>query len=460
MDARAGSACVSERTGRLRGRRVPTGMRIAGDSTGFAARILLVGAAAGILAGAIGSEALVAGAGFSLLAFAIVLFAPRLRESRELVLLLLAAVTVSSTAAFLNAFLLSLPGTRPDSETFHVYAETIAATGEFAFGVDYVFFVNILAVIYRVFDADYYLASSLSVCMFAVAARLFLTAGERLEIGRRGIAVAFVFFAFSPALVFIGSAPLREVYQLVLLQAIFLLALADGMQARPRRILAVALFVLLAGLLHKALIFAGVGILAVVFAYLSLLANPHTRRRRAAAFIVTFAAVVAGFSLIVVFNEYGRSLVYGLVDKDLFWTIWHYRTSVDNIGTPSSAYDIDFHYEPLGASLVSVAKVYAYYLFYPLIPTAQFSGKELYALAESWYRVACLSLVAFALVRFGEIRRSPHLWLLLGMFIVVTFIWSLGTTNYGQAIRHHVTTNWMLALGAASAVYGMLRLRR
>lgn len=433
---------------------------MAGDWPGLAARIALAGAAAGILAGGIGGEARLAGAGFSLLAFAIVLFHLRLDGSRLLAFLLLAAVTVFSTAALLNAFLVSLPGTRPDSETFHVYAETVAATGEFAFGVDYVFFVNILAVIYRVFEADYYLASSLSVCMFALAARLFVAAGERLEIGRCGIAVAFAVFAFSPALVFIGSAPLREVYQMVLLQAIFLLALEDAMEMRAKRILTVVLLVVLAGLLHKALIFAGVGILAIVFSYLSLLASPQRRRRRAVAFVATFAVVVAGFALVVLFNDYGRSLVYGLVDKELFWTIWHYRTSVDNIGAPNSAYNIDFHYEPLVAALVSVAKVYAYYLFYPLVPTSEFSGKEMYALAESWFRVACLSLVIFALVRFEGVRRNPHLWMLLGMFIVVTFIWSLGTTNYGQAIRHHVTTNWMLALGAATAVYGMLRVRR
>jgi len=361
----------------------------------------------------------------------------------------LAAVVLYNAAAAINSFWFPLPGTRPDSATFHEYALNIAEQGDFVLGVDYVFFVNWLALVYKSLGTSYFLASMLSVCLLAVSLRLFLGVSEVLKV-ERPASWLFLVFAFSPSLVFLGTVPLREAYELVLLQAILFVAISSTWKYTNYRAIVIAALVILMGLLHKALIFAGVVIMGCTFVHIVYETDSAHRSKLVTKLALMLVSVVGGFVLLIVFNEYGRSLVLGLVDKDIFWSIWHYRTSVDNIGSPNSAYGVDFHYQPFGEALFSVVKVYTYYLFYPLIPTTEITLKVFYALGESWMRVICFSLIIFYAVRLPQFRGSANVWLLIATYLTVTFIWSLGTTNYGQAVRHHMLTNWMLLIAVAT----------
>jgi len=49
-------------------------------------------------------------------------------------------------------------------------------------------------------------------------------------------------------------------------------------------------------------------------------------------------------------------------------------------------------------------------------------------------------------------RLDERHYLVLVLYLLMTFIWSLGTTNYGQAIRHHVLSNWLLIVLLASCL--------
>jgi len=46
-------------------------------------------------------------------------------------------------------------------------------------------------------------------------------------------------------------------------------------------------------------------------------------------------------------------------------------------------------------------------------------------------------------------RQEKRDYLLLVLYLLMTMVWSLGTTNYGQAIRHHILSNWLLIVLAA-----------
>ena len=74
------------------------------------------------------------------------------------------------------------------------------------------------------------------------------------------------------------------------------------------------------------------------------------------------------------------------------------------------------------------------------------NAKDVYALTEGLLRV--VFLVAAVAAVMGRRPRSPrgHGILLLAIYVSLTCVWAVGTTNYGQAIRHHLLTKWIILL--------------
>jgi len=53
-------------------------------------------------------------------------------------------------------------------------------------------------------------------------------------------------------------------------------------------------------------------------------------------------------------------------------------------------------------------------------------------------------LLIYLVIKRNQIPKG--LGYLLILYFVVTAMWSLGTTNYGQAFRHNSITDWILAI--------------
>lgn len=45
-------------------------------------------------------------------------------------------------------------------------------------------------------------------------------------------------------------------------------------------------------------------------------------------------------------------------------------------------------------------------------------------------------------------------WLIL-VYVSLTFLWNIGTSNHGQALRHHMMTEWILILALVN--YAQIR---
>ena len=67
-----------------------------------------------------------------------------------------------------------------------------------------------------------------------------------------------------------------------------------------------------------------------------------------------------------------------------------------------------------------------------------------YAAAESFIRISLILLVLITLI--SKRRLTNYTLILILVFFTISIMWSLGTFNFGQAVRHHILTNWMLIL--------------
>jgi hypothetical protein len=70
---------------------------------------------------------------------------------------------------------------------------------------------------------------------------------------------------------------------------------------------------------------------------------------------------------------------------------------------------------------------------------------DVYGVAESLLR---LLLITFSIISWYRTDGVQHrIWgLLLVIYFSMTFLWALGTVNYGTSIRHHILTNWIIII--------------
>lgn len=101
-----------------------------------------------------------------------------------------------------------------------------------------------------------------------------------------------------------------------------------------------------------------------------------------------------------------------------------------------------------GTALWSLAKNYVYYLFGPFLDF-RFNINYLVMAWDSIVRLAGLTAIGVLLV---TRRATLPVLVLLGFYITMTITWSIGTTNSGQAFRHHMLTQWVMFIFIGIAV--------
>ena len=47
-------------------------------------------------------------------------------------------------------------------------------------------------------------------------------------------------------------------------------------------------------------------------------------------------------------------------------------------------------------------------------------------------------------------RQNKQWYWLIILYVSLTFLWNIGTSNHGQALRHHIMTEWILILAILS----------
>jgi prepilin signal peptidase PulO-like enzyme (type II secretory pathway) len=96
------------------------------------------------------------------------------------------------------------------------------------------------------------------------------------------------------------------------------------------------------------------------------------------------------------------------------------------------------------AAVYSIIKIYIHYLFAPF-PWQVGGLSDLYASMESIMRMI---LIYFSVKQWCYAKDSQRrlLGLMLILYFSMTFMWSLGTTNYGTSIRHHMLSWWVIVI--------------
>ena len=363
------------------------------------------------------------------------------RNSTQLMLAYWFVLIPHQAVAFTNAFLFTTLRADQDARSFHKYGVMIAQSENFIFPIGDIFYRNMLGVIYWIFDPSLILGQQFSILAFSISCIVLIQLLSQLELSRYKVPILLVFGAL-PTMVFINPLTLREPYEIMF----FLLAVYFGLKMHMtgginRYLLFMIISVACMAAFHQALCFYALFLVALFLLWsprpVSRLLN--IKKLRLIVFLVVPALVLAIPYFTAVTSPISRFLTGDI--KELLDSISTYRNA--SFITRAS-YGLSFDSSSSFMVIYSTFKLYLYYLFAPF-PWKVSNALDVYASMESLLR---LVLICFALKNwrnaYGTQRRLLGLMLIL--YFSMTFLWALGTTNYGQAIRHNMLSWWILVI--------------
>jgi len=132
------------------------------------------------------------------------------------------------------------------------------------------------------------------------------------------------------------------------------------------------------------------------------------------------------------------------LDAETIGMIFEYKSNINEGASYNTIIDLS---TPVNI-ILSIPQVFLNYMLQPF-PQNVRNVYDVVALLEVLFRVVML---AYLYNQRHYLSKESRILLLF--YFAGCFLWSVGTTNWGTAQRHHLTTNWMLVLVYMQHVYG------
>ena len=376
--------------------------------------------------------------------FIIPVFSRELRQNKQILVGYVFVIALHQIMAFTNACIYQCVIARNDARGFHSFARELARNGEWHFDVGSFFYMEMLTTVYRWFGSSHLLGEQLSILAFALSCIVFLKVLRHLEVERYRLFALLAFGAF-PTMILYGSITVRESYEVLF----FMLAVYFGIKMAGKGginpyLVALIVSALAMGFFHRALSFYMVFLVVLFIAWTF---RPITRLRnikklRLAAWIV-IPFFLAGMVVLLNMNMPGLSALSAWTNDNWLEAVSNFRaSSIHN--SVGATYGVPLDLSSSYMTVYSGLKMYMYYLFAPF-PWQIGSLTALYAGTESIIRMI---LIYFSIKQWHSANGSQRRWLglMLIIYFSMTFIWALGTTNYGTAMRHHMLSWWIIVI--------------
>ena len=350
--------------------------------------------------------------------------------------------------AFVNGFYGSTYGSSDDALGFHLNAVEISQNPVFDVFVIGNIYTYILGLFYFITTDSLFLGSALSALGWLASAFILLLIMRILSFDSSNQWRVMLIYALIPSSLMYTSVTLREPFQLLFSN----LALYAALKIYFHRSIAHWLVLFLAavgmGVLHGALLASAIFIIAGTLFLLT------TRNRKGLSFTklvlvspILILCLFYGFSLFLSISGYGDG-----VEDGFSVAVQTYQEGTMALEQRAS-YRTDIEINGLGGLILSLPSFLFQYLFEPM-PWKISSIVDVVVLLENMLRFwliwnALKYLVGSYLNKpmfvarnyFGNARFIFFIFL---SYLVMETLWSLGTSNWGTASRHHVPSLGLL----------------
>ena len=409
--------------------------------------------------------------GFSLLNLVLVIssyllayFVNKMTNSRSL-LTISVILTVHHVVAYIYAYHLQFPANEVDPAMFLAKAEECIKF-DYCGYLGFHLYVHYLARVYEL-GGSLYFVFLVNILFFVVSIYFFIGIADLLGIqgGRR---TSLIIYGMWPSVIFFTTMHYREAFELYFLMAGVYFGIAGSQTNNYLKLFTGMLFLFVMGVVHiKGLLYLSLLLFAVLCVYkLPLAVKPVLAR--VLMLLIMCAGVYTAQNLYVedltkeihqevkVSSPLQSTGVGETIEKSVSKVSKDKRSETDLIDAfmkkvsgyrnrlleqkaVRTAYISKINSENIVSFTGSYLLIYMEYLVSPFIFQVS-TMNDLIAYAESLLRVV---LIISSIV---YLWRSPQVWPLFLMYLMITAMWAIGVVSYGAGIRHHAMTNWILAL--------------
>lgn len=329
----------------------------------------------------------------------------------------------------------------PDSKMFHTNAAFIALHGGFDFSPGAHFYRSMLGLVYAAAGPSLLLGQATSCFATALSCIVLSRFMDLLKIERHQAPVILV-FGLLPAFVLIGTSTMREAWQILFFISAAYSLIRFRLKAEPLSLFLGGASSLALGFLHNGLL-----IFTLVMLPFVLFSRVGARAKLSLARLVGIALtgiMLAGLGAAVALNKLPRSESLEAVSQG---GGLEYAAQYREKGSKGARAEYGIKLDtgsPL-AFVASAGLLFVYYMLSPF-PWQISTAVDVVGAADSWFR---LLIIVFAIRAWRKRRPGAAASverLLIGLYFMMSFLWALGTINYGTGIRHHIVGIWIPVL--------------
>lgn len=358
------------------------------------------------------------------------------------------ALSLHHTVAIGNGFFGPLPGGDADALMFQQLAKEWAHSGKWTFALGSQFYVQFLGTLYRFTGASFFAGCEISVLFFIFSCWLLVKIMEIISVPQNVMWLVMLFFGCLPPVLAFTSVPLRDIQELFFLLSAVYCGLRLHLYKHNMMAILCVCSAGLMGMFHN-----GLFVYSAFATFLLLTARISAKTIHIKNLTLTKTQCL-GISL-VAFAIIAGTLWFTLVGGD-------YRQQYTNISSTGIGNFLKSYHETAHRAriesranyyvaidennrlsvLTGFMQLYAHYMFGPF-PSEVNSLKDIYATIETVCKVVLLASIFSTWFTYDILNRSLYRVLMI-LYFTMTMLWAIGTMNYGTAIRHHITTNWIL----------------
>jgi hypothetical protein len=338
------------------------------------------------------------------------------RDSGKISRAVMGTLAIHHLAAYVHSYVALLPGAGGDSEGFVAAASDPLQRHRY----NQMSYVKALHAVFQTVGSSRFLAAELSVLGYSLSLLIIIYLATL--VGRdKNLHQGIWLYGLLPSPLIHFSVPLREVFQ-----SLALASMAYSACRLRVRLSVVSALLFWCGFsmlvaLHVRIYYMALGIAALTAL---LLLGRFGRGVRILISSIFLIAAMIGF---VNFGSFDFEQGLQAADK--------YRAGVAWAGG-RAFYGGELDRSSVVGIITSVPRVFLLYMTSPF-PWQIENGLDLYCLFENWLRIFLFVRFARAAHRTKTLVRREQLLFLSALFLWVELVWSLGTGNWGTALRHH-----------------------
>ena len=347
-------------------------------------------------------------------------------------------IFVREVVAVINVYFFTMPGSKGDAISFHKAATNIANTGEYVFILGHQVYELFLGFVYLALGSSSMLGHQLSILIFSLSCVFLLKTVNILGVERYKSQILLVYGAL-PSIILNGTFILRESYEvLFMMMAVYLGIKSIKSNRNVLLNLGFIISLILLGALHRALLIYSFFLL---FAFIWWSNNQSSKLKNYKKKSYSILYIIAIILIIPLLGNLFQDMVRIFYDLNVFEVVSAHR-KVTSVSTASCGVELDN--SSIISFMLSISEIYFHYLFAPFLWNVS-NFYDIYAFFESTVRMI---LIYFSVKIWHKAQgeKRTYLALMLLIFISISFLWAVGTTNYGTAIRHRMMDWWIISI--------------